>query len=212
MELNFIGTFDLGTQFCYHLTINRHYTCRNELVGFSTRTNAGISQELIQTNRFVRVCQQILVFNLLLVAIFCIRIVTGSTRTERTASTRLETRTLFTTLETTFTIIITSRTIRTLFTTFCIRSKARALWTFAITITVASRTVRTLFTISLLYARTTLTSLITTFAIIRSTWTISALFTTFSIRVKTRTLWAFTISIAITRRTVRTLITFMSVA
>ena len=112
VELHFIRTLHLRTQFRYDFTIYRYNSC-------TTRADTCIRKELVQTNRFIRISQQFFVLDLLLHAIFCIRVVVGSTRTVTS---------LWTTISTLLSaIVIKTRTIRALFSTLLCIVKARTI-------------------------------------------------------------------------------------
>ena len=119
VELHFIRTFHLRTQFRYNFTIYRYNSCSDKLIRFTTRADTCIRKELVQTNRFIRISQQFFILDLLLHAIFCIRVVVGSTRTVTS---------LWTTISALLSaIIIKTRTIRALFSTLLCIVKARTI-------------------------------------------------------------------------------------
>ena len=119
VELHFIRTLHLRTQFRYDFTIYRYNSCSDKLIRFTTRADTCIRKELVQTNRFIRISQQFFVLDLLLHAIFCIRVVVGSTRTVTS---------LWTTISTLLSaIVIKTRTIRALFSTLLCIVKARTI-------------------------------------------------------------------------------------
>ena len=173
MEFHFIATFDFCTQFCYDLSVHRNHTSRNKLISLTTRANACISQELVQTNRFIGIDKLLLVFNLFLLTILGIRIVVSrtwalwtavcivSSTIVATTSIRIETRTLRTIsliairalYETTLLarrVRIETQTLRTIaistLTTFRIRIEARTLRTIT-TFGIETGTIRTFPTI-----------------------------------------------------------------
>ncbi len=76
MELDFIRTENFRAQFGNHFSVYLNDTSLDELICFTTRANASISQELIQPNRFFRIYIFFLILNLLLLTVFCIRIIT----------------------------------------------------------------------------------------------------------------------------------------
>ena len=75
MKLHHISALDLCTQLCNNLSIDRNYTCRDKFISFTTRADSCISQELIQTDRFIRINKLFFVFNLFFLTVFSIRIV-----------------------------------------------------------------------------------------------------------------------------------------
>ena len=86
MELNHIRTFDLRTQFRYHFTVYRNHTCCDKFISLTTGANTCVSQELIQTNRFIRINELFLVLDLFLYAILSVRIIIAGTRTRTISS------------------------------------------------------------------------------------------------------------------------------
>ena len=87
VELHFIRTFYLRSQLCNHRPVDTHYTCRNKFVRFTTGTNSGIGQELVQTNRSIRIHIEFFILNLFLHAIFGIGVVITGTALLQPAST-----------------------------------------------------------------------------------------------------------------------------
>lgn len=77
VEYHDILTSDLRTQLCYHYVVHLDRTFLDKLIGLTTGTNPSVGQELIQTDRLVRVSQYFLILQLLLQAIFGIRIVSA---------------------------------------------------------------------------------------------------------------------------------------
>ena len=53
VELHLIGAEHFGAQLGNHLTIDRDYTCLDELISLPTRAHSGIGQIFIQTNRLI---------------------------------------------------------------------------------------------------------------------------------------------------------------
>ena len=75
VELHDIGAEHLGAELCDDLVIDRHHTCLDELISFTTRADAGVGQIFVQTDRLVRVDVLLLVLDTLLQAILSIGIV-----------------------------------------------------------------------------------------------------------------------------------------
>ena len=78
VEDDLIRAQHLRTQLCDNLAIDPDNTRLDEVVSFTTAANTGISQELVQANRLVRVDMVFLIFNALLHGVLSIRIVVGS--------------------------------------------------------------------------------------------------------------------------------------
>src|SRR5699024_479897 len=86
VELHQVRTFDFRTQLRHDFPVYGNHSGSDELVSLAARANTGIRQELVQTNRFIRVYELFLVLNLFLHAIFSIRIIIGGTRTRTISS------------------------------------------------------------------------------------------------------------------------------
>ena len=81
-----ILTRNLRSQFSYNLTIYLNNSFLDKFIRLATRTNTCIGQELIQADRFVRICQHFFILQLLLEVILGIRIViTGTAIVVRTS-------------------------------------------------------------------------------------------------------------------------------
>ena len=78
MEANLIGTHHLGSQLVDNLAVHLDYASLYELVSLATAADTSISQELIQTDRFVGVEVLLLIFYTLLQRVFGMRIITRS--------------------------------------------------------------------------------------------------------------------------------------
>ena len=150
VELHFIATLNLSTQFRNHLSVYRHYTGCNKLIRFTTRAHTGISQELIQTNRFVRVDKLFLILYLFLLAVLGIGIVIPRTANRAAVTIPVAIRALRTvairviarTERTVATGIVTVRTLRTVAAFAVITGTVRTVTTGI----VAVRTLRTVTT------------------------------------------------------------------
>ena len=85
-EQHRILTRNLRSQFSYNLTIYLNNSFLDKFIRLATRTNTCIGQELIQADRFVRICQHFFILQLLLEVILGIRIViTGTAIVVRTS-------------------------------------------------------------------------------------------------------------------------------
>ena len=77
VELHLVGTQDLGTQLCYHLTIHGDDTSLDKLISLTTAADTCIGQEFVQAQRLIGIIVDLLVLNALLQAVLSIRIVVG---------------------------------------------------------------------------------------------------------------------------------------
>ena len=77
MEAHLICTENLSSKFSHHLTIHCHHACLNEFISLTTATYTCISQELVETKRFVGIVVNLLVLNTFLQTILGIRVIIG---------------------------------------------------------------------------------------------------------------------------------------
>ena len=98
METDGIGTHHLRAQLGDHLPVDSDHTCLNELVGLATAANAGIGQELVQTNGLVGIEVLLLILNALLQRVLGIGIVVGRMLTETALTLAVATTLLIATL------------------------------------------------------------------------------------------------------------------
>ena len=75
MELHLVAAQHLGAQLSHHLTVYGDNASLNELVSFTTAANAGIGEELVQTDWLIGIIVLLLILNTLLEAVLGIRIV-----------------------------------------------------------------------------------------------------------------------------------------
>ena len=77
METHLVGTQNLRAQLGDHLSVDGDDACLDELVGLATAANAGIGEELVQTQRFVGIIVNLLILNAFLHRVLGIGIVVG---------------------------------------------------------------------------------------------------------------------------------------
>ena len=82
VELHLIGAEHFGAQLGNHLTIDRDYTCLDELISLPTRAHSGIGQIFIQTNRLIGIDVFLAILNALFHAVLGIGVVVGRAGTE----------------------------------------------------------------------------------------------------------------------------------
>src|SRR5574344_1371111 len=75
VELNFICTQNLCTEFCNDIAVNKNDSGCYEFICFTTAAYTCIGKELVKTYRLTRVDILLLIFNTFLNAVFCIWIV-----------------------------------------------------------------------------------------------------------------------------------------
>ena len=75
VELHLISAQHLGAEFRYHLSVDGHYACLYEIICLTTRTNAGIGKELVQTYRCRRVYVALIVLYAFLHGVLCLWVI-----------------------------------------------------------------------------------------------------------------------------------------
>lgn len=78
MEHHLIGAEHLGAELGNHFPIDLHYACLDELIGLTTAANAGIGEELVQTNGLVGIEVLLLIFYAFLQRILGIGIIAAA--------------------------------------------------------------------------------------------------------------------------------------
>ena len=162
MELHLVAAQHLGAQLSHHLTVYGDNASLDELVSFTTAANAGIGEELVQTDWLIGIIVLLLILNTLLEAVLGIRIVIATLLFLETTALGTVT-TLLTWLIAALTILLTGTWL--IATTWLTTEFTLLALLLAWTGLVASR-------LAVLLART---RLITTLLIIICTWTIAAL-------------------------------------
>ena len=78
MEHHLIGAEHLGAKFGNHFPIDLHYACLDKLIGLTTAANAGIGEELVQTNGLIGIEVLLLILDTFLQRILGIGIIAAA--------------------------------------------------------------------------------------------------------------------------------------
>lgn len=209
VELHFIATLNLGSQFRYHLSVYRNDSSSDEFISLATGANTGIGQEFVQADRLVRVHKLLLIFYLFLLAVLSIGVIIGRTTdwtaiavsvavSARSSTTRIEAWTI----RTVTTLIIVARTLRTV-AIFAV--VARTIGTVRII-----RTVAVVGAVAVIRTLRTVTTLIAITRALRTVTIIRALRTVATFAVIARTVRTVTRIVSI--RALRTVAAFAVIA